>query len=97
MNMYARDLKVCMEAMELAFERMYWDYVGAFQREGMGLKDIPDDLHEAMRAKENCLDYLHNCNELLENVEKDNMKKRAKERKEKLLAEMERRKAKNQN
>lgn len=84
MNMYAQDLKVCMEAMELAFERMRWDYIEAFQREGMDLKDIPDDLHDANEAMQKVKDAMYNCNKLLHDVEKANMKKRAEERKEKI-------------
>ncbi len=76
MNMYAQDLKVCMEAMELAFERMRWDYVEAFQREGMDIKDIPDDLHDASKAMLKVKDAMHNCNKLLKDVEKTNAKKR---------------------
>ena len=76
MNMYARDLKVCMEAMELAFERMRWDYIEAFQREGFDLKDIPDDLSDASKAMQKVKDAMHNCNKLLRDVEKTNTKLR---------------------
>lgn len=80
MNMYAQDLKVCMAAMELAFERMHWDYVEAFQREGMDIKDIPDDLHDAGKAMQKVRDAMYNCNKLLRDVEKTNAKKRREER-----------------
>ena len=80
MNMYARDLKVCMEAMELAFERMRWDYIDAFQREGMDIKDIPDDLSDASKAMQKVKDAMYNCNELLHDVEKTNARKRFEER-----------------
>ena len=80
MNMYAQDLEVCMRAMELAFERMRWDYIEAFQREGMDIKDIPDDLHDADKAMQKLRDAMYNCNKLLHDVEKANAKKRFEER-----------------
>lgn len=76
MNMYAQDLKVCMEAMDLAFERMYWDYIGAFQRGGLSLKEIPDDLNDASKAMQKVKDAMHNCNKLLKDLEKTNIKLR---------------------
>jgi hypothetical protein len=80
MNMYAQDLEVCMRAMELAFERMRWDYIEAFQREGMDIKDIPDDLHDADKAMLKLRDAMYNCNKLLHDIEKTNAKKRFEER-----------------
>jgi predicted component of type VI protein secretion system len=78
--MYAQDLKVCMEAMELAFERMRWDYVEAFEREGLDLDEIPDDLHDASKAMQKVKEAMRNCNELLHDVERTNAKKRFEER-----------------
>lgn len=72
MNMYAEDLKVCMETMELTFERYFWDYVEAFQREGLSLKEIPDDLNDANKAMRKVKDAMHNCNKLLKDLEETN-------------------------
>ena len=76
MNIYAQDLKVCMEAMDLAFVRLYWDYIEAFQRGGLSLKEIPDDLNDASKAMQKVKDAMHNCNKLLKDLEKTNIKNR---------------------
>jgi hypothetical protein len=78
MNMYAGDLETCINAMELAFARMRWDFVDAFQREGLSVKDIPDDLHDADKAMHKVLDSLRNCDKLLLDLEVSNARKKRK-------------------
>lgn len=79
-NLDANELQTCMNAMEIAFARMHWDFVAAFQEEGMSVKEIPDDLHEACKAMNAVKDYINNCCKLLRDVEKTNAKKRREER-----------------